>query len=161
MAQPYDKREASLDLELVYKCVHLVVLPAWILLIFAPNWRFTDKFVHAAFIPLIMVVIYIYFIGWAVFFGAGGGGFGSLKDVMAAFDSPVATLGGWVHYLVFDLFVGMWIARDGKRHGMAHAWLVPCIVFAFVFGPVGLGLYLVLRKLVAKTGWSLHETVIN
>jgi hypothetical protein len=149
------------DLELVYKCVHLIVFPAWVLLIFAPNWRFTDKFVHAAFIPLIMVMIYIYFIGWAVFFGAGGGGFNSLEQVMTGFDYPVVMLGGWVHYLVFDLFVGMWIARDGKRHGMAHGWLVPCLIFACLFGPVGLGLYLILRKLVSKADWSLHERLGN
>ena len=148
-----------MELELIYKLVHLLVLPSWILLVFAPNWRFTDKFVHAAFIPLIMIVIYVYFIGWAVFFGAGGGGFGSLEAVMTGFDYPVVMLGGWVHYLVFDLFVGMWIARDGKRHGMAHAWLVPCILLSFVFGPVGLGLYLILRRMIAKAGFSLHEKV--
>lgn len=146
-----------MNLELAYICVHLIVLPAWLLLIFAPNWRFTDNFVHIAFIPLILIAIYVYFIGWAVFFGAGGGGFGSLKQVMEAFDYPVATLGAWVHYLVFDLFVGMWIARDGKRYGMAHFWLVPCLIFAFIFGPVGLGLYLLLRKIVGKSDWSLQE----
>jgi len=146
-----------MNLEIVYSIVNLIVVPAWILLIFAPNWRFTEKYVHAAFIPLIMVILYVYFIGWAIFFGAGGGGFGSLEGVMGMFDYPVATLGGWVHYLVFDLFVGMWIARDGKRHSIAHGWLVPCILFSFMFGPIGLGLYLILRKIIAKGSWSLHE----
>ena len=147
-----------MNLEIAYSIVNLIVIPAWILLIFAPYSRFTEKYVHAAFVPLIMIILYVYFIGWAIFFGGGGGGFNSLEQVMTMFDYPVATLGGWVHYLVFDLFVGMWVARDGKRHGIAHPWLIPCILFSFMFGPVGLGLYLILRKIKTKAGWSLHET---
>jgi hypothetical protein len=148
-----------MDLGLVYKLIHLIVLPAWLLLILAPNSRITHRFVHAAFIPLIMVLIYIYFLVWAVFFGGGaeGSGFGSLEAVMTAFTSPVGLLLGWTHYLAFDLFVGMWIARDGKRRDVAHVWIAPCLIFTFVFGPVGLGLYLVLRKLFNKGGWSLAE----
>lgn len=148
-----------MDLELVYKLIHLIVLPAWILLIVAPNWKFTLKFVHMAFIPLIMVVIYTYYIGWAVFFDGGGGGFGSLADVMEAFTYPIAALAAWTHYLVFDLFVGMWIARDGKRRDVAHGWLIPCIILTCIFGPVGLGLYLIIRKMLKKGNWSLHEQI--
>jgi hypothetical protein len=150
-----------MDFEFAFTLVNLTVMPAWLLLIFAPNWKFTQKIVHAVFIPLIMVLAYIYFIGWALFFGGGseGGGFGSLQATMLAFDSPITTLGGWVHYLVFDLFVGMWIARDGKRRGFHHGWLIPCLLFTYLFGPVGLGLYLLIRLVTKKGGLRLDEQI--
>jgi len=148
-----------MDHETVFSLINYIVMPAWALLILAPNWRGTHKVVHAAFIPLIMFVIYTYYIGWALYFGGGadGGSFFTLEGVMTAFTSPVAVLAGWAHYLVFDLFVGMWIARDGKRREMAHIWLVPCLLLTYMFGPVGLGLYLILRALFKKGSWSLHE----
>ena len=146
--------------ETAFWVINFIVLPAWALLVFAPNWRWTHRIVQTAFIPLIMVLIYIYYISWTLFFGGGaeGGGFGGLNEVMVAFTSPVGMLAGWTHYLAFDLFVGMWIARDGKRRDIAHVWIVPCLLLTWIFGPVGLGLYLVLRKLFKKGSWALEET---
>ncbi|NNC38238.1 MAG: DUF4281 domain-containing protein [Acidimicrobiales bacterium] len=151
-----------MDHALAYQIINFIVMPAWALLILAPNWKFTTKVVHSAFVPLIMFLIYFYYISWTLFFGGGaeGGGFGSLESVMLAFTSPIGFLAGWVHYLAFDLFVGMWISRDGKRRDIAHAWIVPCLILTYVLGPVGLGVYLVMRKLRNKGSWSLHEDVI-
>jgi len=36
--------------------------------------------------------------------------------------------------------------------------LIPCLLFTFMLGPVGLFLYLMLRKLTGKGGWSLVES---
>ena len=148
-----------MDFETVYLLINLSVVPAWGLLIFAPRWSITDKVVHAVFFPLMLIAAYVYFIGWGIFFGAAaeGAGMSSLKEVMALFDSPVSTLGAWVHYLVFDLFVGAWIARDARRRGIAHLLTVPCLLLAFMFGPVGLGLYLLLRMALGKGRTSLIE----
>lgn len=147
-----------MDLELLFKIINFIVMPAWALLILAPNWKFTTSVVHAVFIPLVLVLFYTYFIGWALFFGGGeDGGFDTLAGVMVLFDSPVGTLAGWTHYLVFDLFVGMWIARDRKRYNIGHVWTVPCLILTYMFGPVGLGLYLLLRFFKSDTPWSLIE----
>ena len=40
-----------------------------------------------------------------------------LDGVVALFGVRQAIFVGWVHYLVFDLFVGAWIARDAGRLG--------------------------------------------
>ena len=143
----------------IYLLIHLIVLPCWLLLIFAPGWRGTQKIVHSALVPLILFAVYTFFLSWAIGFGGGaqGAGMGSLSAVMALFDSKVSMIAGWTHYLVFDLFVGAWIARDGMRRTIAHGWLVPCLLLSCGFGPVGLGLYLLIRK--AKTGvWELSES---
>lgn len=120
------------------------VLPAWLLLVVAPHHRLTQALVHAVWIPLLLGPFYIY----ALFLGAPapeGGGFGSLREVMALFTSPTAVLGGWIHYLVFDLFIGAWIVRDARRQGINHWLTVPFLLGTLMAGPAGLMCYLLLR----------------
>ena len=74
-----------------------------------------------------------------------GSGFNSLTQVAILFSSPYALLAGWVHYLAFDLFIGAWETRDGLRLGLSRWLLLPCQVLTFVFGPLGLALYLLLK----------------
>ena len=56
---------------------------------------------------------------------------------------------GWVHYLAFDLFVGSWQVRDAQERGIPHLAVVPSLILTFLFGPVGLLLYFIIR--LAKT----------
>lgn len=126
------------------------VLPAWLLLVVAPHHRLTQTLVHAIWVPLLLGPFY----AWALFFGGPapeGAGFGSLEAVMLLFQSPTAVLGGWIHYLVFDLFVGAWIVRDAKRQGISHWLVVPLLVVTLMAGPAGLMLYLLLRLALRKS----------
>jgi hypothetical protein len=77
---------------------------------------------------------------------------------MAFFTSPVAATAGWIHYLVFDLFIGAWQSRDAQRRGLPHWAVIPCLIVTLLAGPVGLLLYLALRAALRKGGWSLRET---
>lgn len=121
------------------------VLPAWVLLAFAPGWAWTTRLVHAVWIPGLLGIAY----GFAIVQGLAGtpegGGFGSLAGVMTLFTQPWAALGGWIHYLAFDLFVGAWEVRDARRRGIAHLWVVPCLVLTLMLGPLGLLTYLAVR----------------
>lgn len=133
------------------------VMPAWLLLAVAPGWSWTGRLVHAVWIPLLLGAVYL--VG---FVGADdapeGAGFGSLAGVMLFFTSPHAVLVGWVHYLVFDLFVGAWEVRDAQRLGIHHVLVLPCLFFTLMTGPIGLALYLALR-LVRARAWQLDEAL--
>ena len=39
---------------------------------------------------------------------------------------PVAPIGGWAHYLAFDLFIGTWGVRDSVQHKLPQLLVVPC-----------------------------------
>jgi len=124
-------------------CNYAVLLP-WALLIGFPTSPWTTRIVHSMAIPVLLAAVYV----WA--FAAlpqlpAGGGFASLEGVMKLFSDPYAVLAGWVHYLVFDLFIGAWELRDSQRLGIAHRYVVPCLLFTLMLGPIGLGLYLLLR----------------
>ena len=145
--------------DVLFNLVNFSVLPAWALLIFAPKWSVTDKIVHSMLYPLLLGAVYIGGFAMIIFAGHGsdGGGFTSIDGVRALFASDAGILIGWTHYLVFDLFVGAWEARDAKRRGFNHWLLVPCLLLTLMAGPVGLVLYLVLRKVTGKGGWRLGE----
>lgn len=135
--------------DLLFTICNYSVLPAWVLLIVAPRWKWTDRIVHSAALPLLLAVVYA--TTFIAKFGEGEGDFGSLAGVMALFTSPWGVLIGWIHYLAFDLFIGAWEARDARRIGLHHAALVPCLIFTLMLGPVGLLLYLSLRAARTRT----------
>jgi len=74
-----------------------------------------------------------------------GGGYGSIAQVRALFLNDDVLTAGWLHYLAFDLFVGAWIVDDGRQRGIPGALLVPCLFLTFMFGPIGLVAYMLLR----------------
>lgn len=128
--------------------IHLVILPGWLLLIFAPKWRWTDRIVHSGLYPVVLGLAYFGFMICALLFGTNDApvDFSTVEGIAAIFTHPFGVLTAWVHYLVFDLFVGMWEARDARRRGMSHWALIPCLLLTFMAGPVGLLLYFVLRR---------------
>jgi len=130
------------------------IMPFWILLAVAPNWQWTQTLVHSALIPIVVGLGYTFYVATGAF-SVEGGGFGTLQALMTAFTVPEAVIAGWLHYLVFDLFVGAWEVRDAKQRGINHWFLLPCLFFTLMLGPVGLLLYLALRVATGKGGWSL------
>jgi hypothetical protein len=54
-------------------------------------------------------------------------------------------MAGWIHYLLFDLFVGAWEVRDAVRRDVPHWLVVPCLILTLILGPIGLLLYVVVR----------------
>jgi hypothetical protein len=131
--------------EAVFSMASTAVLPGWLLLIFVPRWRPTARLLCAVVIPGLLAVLYAAVL--AARWGGAEGGFSSLADVQKLFADPWLLLAGWVHYLVFDLFIGAWEVRDAQRLGIPHLLVVPCLVLTFLFGPVGLLLYGVVRAM--------------
>lgn len=134
----------ALTPDLVFSVCNLAVMPFWLLLAVAPRWAGTQRAVHAIWFPIVLGLVYL--TAFASSPGAPeGAGFGSLRGVMLLFTIPEVVVAGWVHYLVFDLFVGAWIVRDAQRRGVPHLAVVPCLVGTLMLGPVGLLAYLTLR----------------
>jgi Domain of unknown function (DUF4281) len=72
------------------------------------------------------------------FFRGNGGGFATLAQVKALFSSDPVLLAGWVHYLAFDLFVGVWIADRLDAQRVSRLVQAPILIATFFFGPFGL-----------------------
>ncbi len=142
-----------------YTLINALVVPGWLLLVFLPQSGITRTLVHSAVYPLIMGAIYIAGLIAAMVFGQSAGefSFSTISGITALFSHPNGVITGWSHYLVFDLFVGAWIGRDALRRGIPHLATIPCLIGAFMFGPVGLFLYVCLWLVTGKGGFSLFE----
>jgi hypothetical protein len=141
--------------DLMFTICNNAVIPAWLLLAVAPRWQWTQRIVHSALVPAVLGLVYIGAFATNTA-SPEGASMSSLEGVMLLFTSPNAMLAGWVHYLVFDLFVGAWEVRDAHRHNIHHAWVIPCLALTLMLGPVGLALYLAIRAALRRE-WCLDE----
>ena len=133
-----------MPLEILFKAANYAIIPFWLLLIVAPRWSWTQRLVYGPVALLLLSPIYAYML-----FGYGPAPEGvelrSLYGVMQGFSVPQLVVAGWVHYLIFDLFVGAWETRDAQRRGIPHLLVIPCLITTLLVGPLGLLLYVLLR----------------
>lgn len=134
--------------EQIFSIANSIALAGWLILLIAPRWIVTRKVILSGVIPLLLSAAYLILI--VLFFGKAEGGFGSLADVMKLFTNEWATLAGWIHYLAFDLFVGIWEVKDAQKRKISHWFVAPCLVLTFMLGPIGFLLYSILRFFLAK-----------
>lgn len=134
--------------ETVFSIASLLALLGWALLAVAVFLRQRGRLVLAArILAAAVAAIYVLLLVRGLAGGGGlpeGAGFDTLKGVEALFSRREAILGGWVHFLAFDLFVGSWEAEDAGRRRMPGLLLFPCLFLTLMAGPAGLLLYLLL-----------------
>jgi hypothetical protein len=139
--------------DLVFKICNSIAPFGWLLMIVAPKWKFTKAIILSGILPLMLGLIYLVLI--ILFFGEGEGDFSSLQGVMKLFTSPWGVTAGWIHYLVFDMFIGSWELSNGQKNNIPHYLLIPCLLLTFFFGPIGLIMYFLIRA--TKTKKLIHE----
>lgn len=127
-------------LDTLFSIASASVLPAWLALALAPTHRWTQRMAAGA-VPALLAVAYVGLLVTTFRQPDTAGGFGSLDEVAALFESRHALLAGWIHYLAFDLLVGAWEARDAERLGLSRWILIPCLGLTFMAGPAGWLLY--------------------
>ena len=136
-----------LDPHFAFRAAGLLTISGWLLILaglFVPSLRrFTWPAARFA-IPTLLAIAYVFLIIEGVR-QAQGDLFGSLPAIRDLFANDSALAAGWLHYLAFDLFIGPWEAEDAQRSGVPALLLVPCLALTFLFGPVGLLLYFLLR----------------
>jgi hypothetical protein len=139
-------------LSLIFKVASRFALVGWILLAIFPTWEYSLP-ITMGIVVLLLSALYTYLI----FLGKHldepeqklRGDFWSLKGVMNLFKSPRAVLAGWVHYLAFDLAVGVFIVADAARFDIHQLLILPCLILTLMFGPAGLLAYFILRSTVS------------
>ena len=137
-----------MNAETIFSIANTTALVGWILLAVAPRWSWTRRLVTSGAIPLLLAAAYLVLI--ILFFGRSEGGFDSLANVTKLFSNPNVVLAAWIHYLVFDLFVGSWEVKDAQERGVSHWFVIPCLAFTFLLGPIGFLLYHIVRFFAAR-----------
>ena len=136
----------------IFKFTCFTALLGWLVLFLLPFWpvtTFSPQSFVVGIVALLLSIAYVYL----VFLGKRHddpdhkirGSFWSLKGIINLFKTPRIVLAGWVHYLVFDLMVGLFIVSNAAHYNISHWLLLPCLFLTMMFGPAGLLLYLLLR----------------
>ncbi|NNK82991.1 MAG: DUF4281 domain-containing protein [Flavobacteriaceae bacterium] len=134
----------------VFSIANTMAFIMWLLLIILPNWKTTRFLIDFKVIPILLSILYAIYIISSIISGPAMD-FSSLEAVMHLFTIENAVLSGWLHYLVFDLLVGMWILDENKKLKIPHAILVPCLIGTFLIGPIGFLIYMVVRAYKIQT----------
>ena len=129
--------------EKVFRTVNLIAIVPWLLMMVLPKTDITKTVINSNVFPLTLALVYAFYIFTNL--GKSGGNFMTLAGVEKLFSKREVLLAGWVHYLVFDLFVGAWEWRDALQHNISHWILVPCLLLTLMFGPVGFLVYFMVR----------------
>jgi hypothetical protein len=148
----------------LFRLSNSLALAGWLLLA-ATGWsarasRLISSLITGLLVPALLCLLYTVLI--AEHWGGHRGGFGSLSGVMLLFTDRWLVLAGWVHYLAFDLFIGSWQVRDARRNRVPFVVVLPCLVLTFLFGPMGLLVYLLAAVLVSRgKAWPGHPAVVT
>jgi heme A synthase len=144
----------------IFKLCNTLALLGWLILIIAtPYWRQTSRILIGTVITLFCIIY-----AWLIFKGFNVKDvekFGSLDGLVSLFTNKTMVVGGWVHYLAFDLMTGIWITKNSKLHGINHWLTVPALFLTFMLGPVGLLLYLIMRMIRTKKYFAPNYPPIN
>lgn len=141
----------------LFSTVNIIAMIGWVLLAFTPR----KPLVHSAIMFLgVGLLCLIYTVCFALFVtgnidpvtqpGAGTPDFASIEGVRALFLSDGGVVIGWTHYLAFDLFTGLWVARDADAKGFSRLVQLPFLAATFIAGPIGLFAWLVTREARAR-----------
>ena len=129
--------------EALFLVCNNVALLCWILLVLLPRYEISSRLIIPVVACSLLACLYLYLLITSL--GDVEGGFTSLDGIASLFQKRQALLAGWIHYLVFDLFIGCWEVRDAKRNGIPHLLIVPALLLTFLLGPIGLLTYFLIR----------------
>ena len=128
-----------LPLESIFSMANATALVSWGVLILLPRTLVLRRLVQVLAVGGLCVAYAVLI--QLLFFPVQGGGFSSLAAVQRLFAVPGVALAGWIHYLAFDLFVGLWIAQRADAMRLSRWLQAPLLVVTFMFGPIGLMLF--------------------
>lgn len=113
---------------------NVLVLPAWIVLVFFPGNAHVGKVVKSTAVVLAMTYAYLIL---SELGNIDMASFSTLQGLRALFASDAALAAGWLHYLCFDLLIGHQIVVKGREQALSRWKYTLPLPFTFMFGPLG------------------------
>lgn len=129
-----------------FRVTNTIALLAWIALILFPGRRGVSHVLCGIAVPAVLACGYAAVIGWKLAEnGPPPGDLSTLGGLKAMFADDWVFAAAWAHYLVFDMVVGAWIARDSIRLGIPWPLRSLVLMLTFLLGPVGFLLHVMTR----------------
>ena len=124
-----------MDTTTIFKIVNNIAMLAWLFLLIVPKWKYTIPSV-VSFIIFFLSISYTFIIIKALPL-IKPDVFSSLSSIRNLFANDTTLLAGWIHYLAFDLFVGVYIVKEAQKYFIHRSIVTILLPLTFLFGPIG------------------------
>jgi hypothetical protein len=129
-----------------FQTTNTLALLAWIALVLFPGKKLVSGWLCAVVVPALLALGYAAVIAWKLATnGPPEGEVMTLSGLRGVFQDDWVFAAAWTHYLVFDMVVGAWIARDSVKLGLPWLLRTVALVLTFLSGPVGFLVYILGR----------------
>jgi Domain of unknown function (DUF4281) len=136
--------------ETIFNGANLFVMIFWFLMIFLPFWGWTQRIMRSLWTVVPMALVYALLVLPNALTLLAELANPSVTNIAALLGTPAGATIGWIHFLAFDLFVGRWAYLDSRQRGINGFLVSPTLFFVFMFGPLGLLLYLLVRAVASR-----------
>ena len=135
---------------------NIVALAGWAILILLPRRPFPLALVLYGCVALLSLTYVLGLVSVLTGTVDPGGSYSTdvsfftVEGIRAISGNDAGVVIGWTHYLAFDLFIGLWIAKDADAKGFSRILQAMVLLLVLLAGPTGLLLWLVLRERAAR-----------
>lgn len=144
----------------VFTASFLPVAPFWLLMIFLPRWRWTERVTRSPWIAAPAALLYTALVLPRLPEVLAAVANPDLGGVSALLGSPTGATIGWVHFLAFDLFVARWAYLDSRARDVNPFVMAPVLLVILMLGPVGFLGYLAVRQIISSRAAATKEAVL-
>ena len=134
-----------------FQITNTVALLAWIALLLFPARRIVSGVACAIVVPALLAACYAAVIAWKLAEnGLPKEDLTTIAGLRSVFGDDWVLAAAWTHYIVFDMVVGAWIARDAVQLGIPWPLRSLALLLTFLAGPVGFLIHLVSRFVLRR-----------
>ncbi len=129
----------------LFELSFLLAAPVWLLMIFAPRWGPTARIAGS---PLTVVPVLIVYLALAVpvfpelWSAVSSPDLDTFRELTALPDGAGAV---WAQVIAWDLLIGQWMYREGRRLEISALLMGPLLVLTVLLSPFGFLAFLGVR----------------
>ncbi|MFF5709882.1 ABA4-like family protein [Streptomyces sp. NPDC012756] len=131
----------------LFELTFLLAAPVWLLMIFAPRRRVTERLAASPLTVLPILALWAVFAApvlpelWAA---VSSPGIDAFRDLTALANGAGAL---WAQVIAWDLLLGQWMYRESRRLSISPLLMAPVLLVTILLSPIGLPLFLAVRAI--------------
>jgi hypothetical protein len=137
-----------MTIENLYTYASVLIFIPWLMMMFAPNRRYTEPVAFIAATLLLLAGTFYTF--QFIKIGSNAGDFQSIIGIFNFFRNKEMLMSGWFNYLSICLLAGIWQNHDSTVQKIPHIWVLPCLFITMISGPFGILIYCLIRWVQTK-----------
>ena len=131
----------------IFDLLNTLALLAWIPLFLPPKTPIRNWFLEQKAATVLLAAAYLLLFVGFLFSGENPELDFSFEGIKQLFANEKGLLVAWIHYLAFDMMVGIYECEQALKRGIPHWLLLPCLLFTFMLGPIGWLMFWTISKI--------------